>query len=269
MITSFFLLCVSLISCTFSTNYYSSGSGTLCSTKKISVMVNVSDSDDLVTVTMVGPSSVYYSVGFDSCKMKNAFAFVVPGTGEDDDSVVEYILGDDSAGSQLDTTFTTISDVDDGSYRTVSLTRSLSDQDDLSDDYYAFDSSTTKLEIIWAYGSKGKYSQHDEAAAGCVKVKFDVEVDNSTSSLMMDAEEENVESVEMMPFSWGQLFSSNLSYIYGQHRISLIVVLALLSSIMVYAAFHCYLRSRNPYKMIVDEAKPLMDTAVEEGFRIV
>lgn len=206
MISSLFLLCASWVSCTLSTNYYSSVSETLCSTKGISVMVNVSDSDDLVTVTMVGPSSVYYSVGFDSCKMKNSFAFVVPGTGEDDDSVVEYILGDDSKGSQLDTTFTTISDVDDGSYRTVSLTRSISEQSSLDDDYYSFYSNTTSLEVIWAYGSKGKYSQHDEAAAGCVKVKFTVEEEETSDDMMQnpaDPQQEQ-EAVQTMPFSWGQ-----------------------------------------------------------------
>jgi len=261
MISSLFLLFVSWTSCAVSTNYYSAVSETLCDTKGISVMLNVSDSNDLVTVTMVGPSSVYYSVGFDSCKMKNAFAFVVPGTGEDDDSVVEYILGDDSKGSQLDTTFTTISDVDDGDYRTVTVTRSISSQSSLSDDYYAFNSSTTSLDVMWAYGSKGKYSQHDEAAAGCVEVTIAV---TEETSLMMD--EGNMETV---PFSWGQLFSSDLSYFYGKSRVSLIVVLALLTSVMVYAAFHCYLKSRNPYKVIVDEAKPLVDTAVEDGFRIV
>ena len=65
------------------------------------------------------------------------------------------------------------------------------------------------------------------------------------------------------------VFSSDLSYFYGQSRVSLIVVLALLASVMVYAAFHCYMKSKNPYKVIVDEAKPLVDNAQEDGFRIV
>jgi len=219
--------------------------------------MNISDSADLVTITLVGPSTVYYSVGFGSTKMKNVWSIVVPGVDEDDDSVIEYILGDDSAGSQLDTSFTTVYDSTEDSMRTVTITRSLSDQDNLSSDYYEFSTDTSKESVVWAYGKKSYYSKHDESAAGSLTVKFSVteEVSDDTTSLK---EKET------------ELFSSDLSYFYGQSRVSLIIVLALLSSILVYAAFHCYLKNKSMVKMVADEHQPLMDDSrVQDGIRIV
>merc|ERR1719334_126755 len=148
MIT-FVLFLASLTSCVFSTNYFSSAATTLKDSVGLTMNVSISDSNDLVTLTLVGPSTVYYSVGFGSTKMKNCWSIVVPGVDEDDDSVIEYILGDDSAGSQLDTSFTTIYDSTEDSMRTVTITRSLSDQDNLSSDYYEFSSDTSKESVIW------------------------------------------------------------------------------------------------------------------------
>lgn len=262
MLSTLLLAVVALISCTFGKTYLGSLSETQLTSKSggITIEASVSDSDDLVTVTLTGPSSVYYAVAFDSCKMKNKFSFVVPGTGEDDDSVLEYKLGDDKKGDKLDTSFTTTSDSTEDDVRTVVLERSLSDQSDLDDSkYYLFASNTTALDVMWAYGSKSKYSQHDEAAAGCTEVTF------TTTELTDTSTKE-----EAVPFSWGQLFSNDSSYFYGQNRVSLLVVMALLTSIMVYAAFHCYSRTKGTAKVVVDETQPLMDgVEKEDGFRIV
>ena len=157
----------------------------------MTVTISVSDTNDLAELTVTGPSDVYFSVAFDSCKMKNAWALVLPGTGEDDDSLVEYKLGDDKAGNELTTSFETTSDTTDDGVRTVVLSRSLSGQDDLSSDYYAFSTDGDDLDVMWAYGNKGKYSQHDESKAGCTSVSFTVT-------------EETSNKVQAVPFSWGQ-----------------------------------------------------------------
>merc|ERR1711997_370427 len=152
-----------------------------------------------------------YSVAFDSCKMKNAYSLVIPGTGESDDSVMEYKLGSDKAGDQLTSTFTTSSDSTSDGTRTVVMTRSLSAQTKLSSDYYAFETgggSLSKLEVMWAYGEKGSYSKHAEEAAGCTKVKWSVTED--TSSMAKPGEEN-----EAVSSSWGQLFTKDLSYFSG------------------------------------------------------
>merc|ERR1719499_2157749 len=139
------LFLASWISCAFSTNYLSSVSTTLKDTKGMTMNMNISDSADLVTITLVGPSTVYYSVGFGSTKMKNTWSIVVPGVDEDDDSVMEYLLGDDDGGDQLDSSFDVISDNTEDDMRTVTITRSLSVQDDLSSDFYAFSTDDSKV----------------------------------------------------------------------------------------------------------------------------
>jgi hypothetical protein len=256
------LLATAFISSAFATNYKGYLEETELTTKEggITIETTVSDSDDLVTITLTGPSSVYYSVAFDSCKMKNSFALVVPGYDEDDNSVMEYKLGNDKKGDELDATFTTSSDSTVDSVRTVVLTRSLSDQDDLdSSKYYMFASNTTDLKVMWAYGTKGKYSQHDEAACGCVEVTF-------TST----------EVTEMWPSnSWGQLFSNDSSFFFGQNPVSLLVVMLLLTLIMVSAAMYYHSKGKSTDKVLssystMGETKSLINAKKEEeAFRIV
>jgi len=266
MLSTLILVAISFISCTFGKHYVGSLEETELTTKSggITIEATVSDSDDLVTITLSGPSTVYYSVAFDSCKMKNKFALVVPGVDEDDDSVLEYKLGNDKKGDVLDSSFTMTSDSTEDDVRTVVLERSLSDQDDLDDSkYYLFAANTTDLDVMWAYGQKSKYSQHDEAAAGCVEVTF-----TSTES------KDDLNKEEAVHFSWGQLFSNDSSYFFGQNPVSLVVVMALLTSIMVYAAFHCYSTHKTRGKVVasystMEDAKPLMDAQKEDGFRIV
>merc|ERR1712083_317289 len=83
-----------------------------------------------------------------------------------------------------------------------------------------------------------------------------------------DHAEEPATNEEAVSSTWGQLFTKDLSYFSGHTPVSLIVVLALLSSIMIYAVFHCYVKNKNMDKLVEDETKPLI-TIAETDIRIV
>jgi len=255
MIRALLLFCA--LSIVSSTNYVADiGKETLSKLEGLTLEMYVSDSDDQTSLTITGPDDVWFSVAFGSCTMKNSWALIIPGSDEDDNSVMEYKLGDDKAGDQLTSSFSTLSDSTEDGSRTVVMTRSLSSQDSLSSDYFAFDTDGGKVKVQWAYGEKGSYSKHAEEAAGCEKLSWTVTEDTSSMA--------NEEAVS----TWGQLFTKDLSYFSGHTPVSLIVVLSLLASIMVYAVFHCYVKNKHMDKSIKDETRPLI-TGAENDYLIV
>merc|ERR550532_467504 len=44
--------------------------------------MTLSDSSDLITITLTGPDIVYFSIAMGSCLMKDSWALVIPGRGE-------------------------------------------------------------------------------------------------------------------------------------------------------------------------------------------
>eukprot|EP00486_Rosalina_sp_Unknown_P016609 CAMPEP_0201596662 /NCGR_PEP_ID=MMETSP0190_2-20130828/193302_1 /ASSEMBLY_ACC=CAM_ASM_000263 /TAXON_ID=37353 /ORGANISM="Rosalina sp." /LENGTH=177 /DNA_ID=CAMNT_0048057149 /DNA_START=193 /DNA_END=727 /DNA_ORIENTATION=- len=115
----------------------------------------ISDADDLITVTLSGPSSKYYSIGIGSCVMENTWALVIPGIDAPDGSTpFEQLLGRNSAGSQLDSSFDIIQDTTSGLLRSVTFTRSIStfqtDDSITDDEYYDFTTNDESLTVMWA-----------------------------------------------------------------------------------------------------------------------
>eukprot|EP00483_Globobulimina_turgida_P001021 UN01023 len=209
-------LFIGLISCTMSLNYLSAiEDATLTEMGAMAVSLSVSDLEDLITISITGPSSVYYSIGVGSCEMSNSWALVVPGvSATGGDTPFEQLLGHKSAGDTLDSTFDIQQDTISGELRTVIFSRSLSH--DIDDAYYAFSTDDDELNVMWAYGTKADYSNHGEYQRDC-----------ATLSLTKTLQTESVGRPERS--------STDSLYFFGQSSTSLIFVLVLLSMVLVYA----------------------------------
>jgi hypothetical protein len=119
--------------------------------------VDIDAKQNLVTLTLKGPSSVWYGVGFGSEQMSGAYSVCIDGTG----NIEERKLVGVTAGNLLTSTFEVqLNEVED-STRTVILTRAYN-MELPSTDHYEFDVSDSKLKIIWAYGTTSDLQNHGE-----------------------------------------------------------------------------------------------------------
>jgi len=194
---------------------------TLTSFGCMTMSLSLSDSADAVTLTVTGPDSVYFAVAFGSCKMKDAWALVVPGNGG---AVFEQRLAADKAGTMLDASFTIAQDDTQSMLRTVTLTRPLSAV--LSESYFAFSTDTDEVSVMWAYGKSSSFANHGEAQRGCASLSFTKQMETEMSEM-----EEAVLSA---------VFSMDSSFISGQSWVSA-VMMSLMAVVGCYAAFwYCF-----------------------------
>lgn len=152
------------IVCVSATDYSSSSvSKTYVSKSSVTLSMNLemSSDDNTLTITLVGPSTVYFSVGFGEKIMKNCYTIVIDGDG----NISERKLSKKDEGDELDTTFDIDSNTVDGSLRTIVLTRDY-DYDLTSDDYFTFTIDDTSIKTIWAYGKTSYLSDHGETRRG-------------------------------------------------------------------------------------------------------
>jgi len=208
---------------------------TLTAMGGIKVTMMISDADDLITVTLSGPSSKYYSIGIGSCVMENTWALVIPGIDAPDGSTpFEQLLGRNSAGSQLDSSFDIIQDTTSGLLRSVTFTRSIStfqtDDSITDDEYYDFTTNDESLTVMWAYGTQPTFSNHGSDQRDCTTLSF-------AKTLQQSDDDETAQSFTNHIL---QLFSVDGSYLSGHSTGSLIFVFILLSAVMIYAVYrHC------------------------------
>eukprot|EP01084_Bolivina_argentea_P001002 1847_1 len=226
-----------LISCTKlisikATNYESSiASTTLTTEGAMSMELVISDSDDMVTLTVTGPVTLYYSIGIGSCYMVDSWSVVMLGEDEDDTTPFEQLLGKDSAGTTLTSTFDVTEDTTSGLLRTVVLERAISTVVD-EDSYYSFTTDDESIEVMWAYGTGSAYENHGSDQRGCTELTFS-----------------KTEEVSSKIFNWQKLLSNDSSYLFGQSPVSLIAVMILLSVVMVYAVYRYCMNTGNANKL--------------------
>lgn len=123
------------------------------------VDVSLDARTDTATITLAGPSAVWFGVGFGASNMDGTYAIIVDGTGR----VTERKLGKHLAGTQLKASVkVTNSSVEDG-LRTLVLSRQLKGG---SADYYSFSvaSQDAVVNLISAIGSGPKFSYHKSKA---------------------------------------------------------------------------------------------------------
>lgn len=124
----------------------------------VSVSVSLNAETQLVELTLQGPSSVWYGVGFGARGMPDApWTIVIDGYG----NVSEHKLGDHSPGMILNSTVTVLSNAVNEGLRTVVLTRALKGA---NSDYFTFSVAATDatIPIIVAYGSGPDFAYHKD-----------------------------------------------------------------------------------------------------------
>jgi hypothetical protein len=118
-------------------------------TKALNISLNVRVDTHLTNITLIGPSSVWFGVGFDAQNMGDEpYTIVVDGTG----SVTERKLGNHQAGTLLNSSVTVISSTVQNNRRTIVLSRPS------VGDTYTFKNVSKVMNLIFAVGSSSSFS---------------------------------------------------------------------------------------------------------------
>lgn len=155
------LLFLLLIGVSFFSNAQTKSSGTVAlssvSGASLSVKIDLDQTNSLATITLVGPSNKWFSIGFNVTAMDRNTDCITYGS-----SLLDQYLPGGKNQPTTDTTnnLTLVSNTVSGTTRTVVLTRPLSTGD--SKDYTFTYSSISSLNIIWAIGPDTNVAnQHD------------------------------------------------------------------------------------------------------------
>lgn len=127
----------------------------------VKTQVQLDVTKQIATITLIGPASVWFGVGFNGSAMKDKpWAIIVDGTG----NVTERQLADQNPGKELYQSVTVVStSVADG-LRTVVMTRPFKG---ITKDHFTFDPlSDISLPFINAIGQKAELSYHKDKAPG-------------------------------------------------------------------------------------------------------
>jgi len=111
------------------------------------IKIDLNQATSTATLTMVGPSSRWFSVGFNTTSMSsNTDVFTSAGT-----QVIDQVLPGGQIAPNTDSTnnLTVVSNTVSGTSRTVIVTRPFSTGDTKD---YTFSYASNSLNIIWAYG---------------------------------------------------------------------------------------------------------------------
>jgi hypothetical protein len=134
-----------------------SSAGSVSGTTKSLVELHLAldKASDQVTITLVGPATVWFGVGFNASEMSDSpWAVIVDGTG----AVTERKLVDQKAGSLLKTTGKVVQNTVEDGVRSVILTRSLKGA---GPSYYTFDpEGPARMNFINAIGSGPAFAYH-------------------------------------------------------------------------------------------------------------
>lgn len=124
------------------------------------VYIGIDLNKESATITLEGPSSVWFGVGFGAQAMADLpWTIVIDGNG----NVTERKLSNHAGGKLLPTSIKVLSNTVKGDVRTVVLTRPLKG---LNENYYTFDVSSTNglIPIINAIGSTSAFGYHKNKA---------------------------------------------------------------------------------------------------------
>ncbi|HAB90485.1 MAG TPA: hypothetical protein DCF84_08100 [Bacteroidetes bacterium] len=122
--------------------------------ENIDLTVVVDVANNSVTLTMEGPNSKWFGVGFGSSNMSGAYTMHVSATPF---QMNERAHGGNGAGAGLSSSGAVTSDATSGSRRTVSFTRPRVGP---SNNYYTFPNAAGTIPIIWANGNSISYGYH-------------------------------------------------------------------------------------------------------------
>lgn len=134
------------------------GAQTIAGVSASFVHTSLSLSGSAVSLTMSGPATVWFGVGFGARAMADQpWTIVVDGTG----AVTEHKLQDQKPGTVLKPSVTVVSNVVKSGVRTVVVSRPLKGA---GSDYYSFNMTApdTTIPIINAVGSTSAFSYHKE-----------------------------------------------------------------------------------------------------------
>mmetsp|Transcript_2949 Transcript_2949/g.6209 ORF Transcript_2949/g.6209 Transcript_2949/m.6209 type:complete len:755 (+) Transcript_2949:19-2283(+) len=120
----------------------------------VNMSLHLSTVSDRATITLSGPSSVWFAVGFNAHEMGDApWTVVVDGNG----NVTERKLADHNPGTLLLPSLTLESSHVAAGRRTVTLTRPLKGA---TPEYYSFDPTVVLVDVINAVGSGPQFAYH-------------------------------------------------------------------------------------------------------------
>jgi len=127
------------------------------STSLVTLGVALDFSKDEASISITGPSDVWFGVGFNASAMKDApWAIVVDGNGD----VTERKLHDQNPGAELANSVTVVSNSADGGFRTVVMTRPMKGE---TPDHFTFSADQeVVLPFINAIGRTATLSYHKE-----------------------------------------------------------------------------------------------------------
>lgn len=118
----------------------------------VQVTTLIDTDHDVVTITLAGPSDVWFGVGFGAKNMgQQPWTIVVEG---DNGAITERKLADHDAGVVVTPSIKVQSDTTNGDQRTVVITRPIANK------LYSFDTKATEIPFINAIGSSAQFSYH-------------------------------------------------------------------------------------------------------------
>ena len=131
----------------------------------VAIRVYPSPSNATVSITLTGPSDLWFGIGFNSTRMQNTYAIVC----SNEMYCFEQFLGDGTTGQRFPTQhIITKNDSVSNGIRTVQLTRKqiITQNDDVNYEYFFdFPSNATKIPIIYAYGTNDIFITNESLMA--------------------------------------------------------------------------------------------------------
>jgi len=116
--------------------------------------------DSMATVTMSGPSGMWFGVGFDAPNFLMAdfpYAIIVDGSGEVSERKLNTPDVGHGPGTLLEPSVEVLSTVEEDGFKTVVIRRALVGA---SSDHYTFDASKTSLPLLIASGTAAEFGYH-------------------------------------------------------------------------------------------------------------
>ena len=135
---------------------------TVSGSHRMGMSMTISEPEDLVRLTLYGPSKKYFAVGFGSNSMADTYAVVVAGKNEDGSpNLFEQKLDAHGAGYSLQPSFVVESSTYHSRDHTVQLTlsRRLSSALEM-DEYWLFSCVDPHIDFIWSVGSSLRFERH-------------------------------------------------------------------------------------------------------------
>ena len=119
-------------------------------TQNITLNATVNTSTNMVAMTITGPQTRWFGIGFDGSAMNGTYTLIFK---ENSGTIEERMLVGHSKGNLLGQELSISSDTNDGAIRTVVLTRPRNAADANAYDFPTTDGSSTN--IIWGFGPNG------------------------------------------------------------------------------------------------------------------